>query len=420
MIQLRVGDDASVRPFSPLIQSPVNTMTEHFDIRIIGRSGKHLGLLEDVLLSSSELQIKRKLIIDLAPQVLAESQGVDVVILDLSEDWKNELQQLARLRRSSDIAPTIVIGVEDNIEMLKMAMKAGARDFYAHPIPSTELVESTLQICREAKTSEITETNLSVVTNGKGGAGASFFASNIAHILASERRRESTMLLDLNLAAGELPLYFDLSGGNDLRQALEYIDNIDDMALKGFTMCHKSGVHLMASSGEATETSYDINSVNLDALISIIKSNYKQLIIDLPNPNEPFVTELLQTANQVFVVIQQNLIDIHCTKHLLATPPFSELNRKNITLVVNRFETRNPVRYQDIKASFNELEIQCIPNDYKRVSESINTGVPLAERWKKAPVTCAVRELACQILGVEKKPTNVLDNFWKALSAKNK
>ncbi len=393
-------------------------MSEIFNIEIIGRSGGRLSLLEDALLVSSQFRIKRRLIIDFEVNIFMESQNVDVIILDLSEEWEKELTRLGSLRRKSDHIPTVVIGDDDRRLMLKMAMKAGARDFYTHPVPGNELVDSVLQICQEKKQSNIPKTNISVVTHGKGGSGASFFASNIAHLLASERRRESTMLLDLNFITGELPLHFDLSGGSDLRQALEFVDSVDELALKAFTMCHNSGVHVMASNGEPIKAGWGVNAVNLDALISMVSTNYSQIIIDLPNPTEPYATDILVKANRIFVVIQQSLMDIHCTKHLLLTPEFNDVIRDNLTIVVNRFENRNAVRYQDIQAAFDGIKIEYIPNDYKRVSESINTGIPLAARWNKAPVTCALREVAFQLLGLEKKNISVMESFKKILGSK--
>ena len=394
-------------------------MSGNYEIRIIGRSGSRLSLLEDALLGTGELKITRNLAVELDEQIIAEGAQADIVVIDLSEDWEKELQLLGNLRRKSDRAPTIVIGMDDDKRMLKMAMKAGARDFFAHPVPESELIDSIHQIGHEAKQSAIQGTSISVVMHGKGGAGASFFASNIAHILASERRKASTMLLDLNFVAGELPLYFDLRGGGDLRQAIDYFDNLDEIALQGFIMRHDSGVHVMASSGDPTSAGWSVNANNLNALVSMLSTSYEQLVIDLPNPADPVAATLLAQADRVFVVIQQNLMDLHCTQRLFSMLDYYTVPRDNVTVVVNRFEQKSPVRYQDIENALDGVEIECIPNDYKRVSESINTGVPLASRWSKARVTDAIREIVLQILGVEKKHTGVRGAFHKIVGGKN-
>ncbi|MCB1755395.1 MAG: hypothetical protein KDJ38_07725 [Gammaproteobacteria bacterium] len=393
-------------------------MSHNFEIRIISRSGSRLSTLEDALLANADLRIKRQLVIDLDEATIADSKHADVVILDLSEHWEKELQLLGKLRRKSDRAPTIVVGIDDDKQMLKSAMKAGARDFFAHPVPETELLNSILQLCQDAKQSEMNGTSISVVMHGKGGAGASFFAANIAHLLSIEGRKASTMLLDLNFLTGELPLYFDLSGGGDLRQAINYLEDMDELALEAFIMHHKSGLHLMASSGDPTDLGWGVNANNLSALVSMLSTKYEQLVIDLPNPTDSVSTPLMAQADRIFVVIQQTLMDLHCTKHLLSMLKTNNVPSNLITVVVNRFDSKNPVRYQDIRTALEGIKIECIPNDYKRVSESINTGVPLGEGWKNASVTRTIRDITYKILGKEKRTTGLLVPFRKLLGSR--
>lgn len=394
------------------------TVSSNLEIKIIGRSGTRLTQIEDALLAASEFRVKRKLVVDLDSDSLAENDGVDAIILDLSDNWEKELQLLGSLRRKNDRSPTIVVGIDDDPQMLKMALKSGARDYYSHPISEVELVESILQVCEEQQLVETGAPSINVVMHGKGGAGASFFASNIAHMLASERRKEPTMLLDLNFLAGEIPLYFDLNGGGDLRQALDYIDSVDEVALQAYIMRHKSGVHVMASSGEPTEAGRNISEGSLSRLATILSSSYKQLVVDMPNPAEPAAMPLIVKADRVFIVIQQNLMDLHCTKRLITMLDFYAVSREKITIIINRFDLKNPVRYQDIQGALDGLNVACVPNDYKRVSESINAGVPLAERWSSAPVTRAIREVVHQILGQKEKPKTVFGAIRKLISSK--
>ncbi len=393
-------------------------MAGHNEIRIVGRSGTRLTLLEDILQSNSQYTIKRQLVVELDSESLAEARSADVLILDLSEKWQDELLLLAELKRKSDRAPTIVVGVDEQKQMIKMAMKAGACDFYAHPIPAVELIESINHICAEEKQFVRKESSISVVMHGKGGAGASFFASNFAHMLATEPRKPSTMLLDLNLLTGELPLYFDLTDGGDLRQAVEYIDNIDELALQAFIMKHHSGVELMSSSGQPSDTVWNVTTDKYSTLVAMLASNYEQIIIDLPNPTEPGAHAIVQQADRIFIVIQQNLMDLHSSKRLLTMLDFQAVSRDRVHIIINRYDKHNAVRFKDIEGALDGVHLHCVPNDYKRVSESINTGVPLGEKSRNAPITASIRKIAYQVLGFEQGATGVIGTLRRVLGGK--
>jgi pilus assembly protein CpaE len=65
-----------------------------------------------------------------------------------------------------------------------------------------------------------------------------------------------------------------------------------------------------------------------------------------------------------------------------------------IHVVVNRHDKNNPVDSAQIQAALKPGSLVEVPNDYRRVSESINLGVPLCESAKGAPITWAIVAIA--------------------------
>ncbi len=380
-------------------------MSEKYEVKIISRSSTRLTCLEEIFSDTQEFVITRKLAVDDCPDLLGDGgEEGDALIIDLSDKWELELQTLAKYRRASDHVPMIIVGREGNMDMMRLAMKAGARDFYTHPAPVYELRDSVQQICEESRATVNRKTSgISVILNNKGGSGASLIASNISYILATERRKESTMLLDLDLQYGILPMYFDMKASGDLHQALDFIDSMDEMALQGYILKHESGVHLMASMIETSPAEWNANVTNVAKMIELLSKSYQQIVIDLPRYIDPIMTSVLERADTIFLVVQQGLADIHYAKQFFARLEFFSIPTEKVRVLVNRFETRNPVSYQDMQSSLPNVKIHCIPNDYKRVSESINHGIPLAERWQNAPITTSIREVAWDILGIPEK-----------------
>ncbi|MOA33707.1 hypothetical protein D3C78_1550230 [compost metagenome] len=70
-------------------------------------------------------------------------------------------------------------------------------------------------------------------------------------------------------------------------------------------------------------------------------------------------------------------------------------------MVVNRFDKSAPISLKDIDEALRCADLRTLPNDYAAVSQSQNTGVPLAIHAPRAPLTAAVRTLCQDLLGVQ-------------------
>ncbi len=94
--------------------------------------------------------------------------------------------------------------------MMRMAMKAGARDFLTEPVDQKELINMLLQLESEKRQTAISEKGtLTAFINAKGGSGASVLACNVAHMM-QERSQQEVILMDLDMQFGALAQYLDL------------------------------------------------------------------------------------------------------------------------------------------------------------------------------------------------------------------
>ena len=393
-------------------------MSKVFEVRIVGRSGTRLSLIEDELLISGQFRVQRKLVVDFTPEAFNADGSVDVMIVDLSDDWAHELEQLGRHRRASDRPPLLTVASSDSADVIKMAMKAGARDFFSHPVNAAELTTSLTTICQESTHAEAGSSSVTVFMNAKGGAGTSTVAANVAHLLATERRRDRTVLVDFDIAGAQQPLYFDLKGSGDLREALSYSDSLDEAALQGYLLKHESGVHVMAATQEIPVFDSRVPATALSNLISMLSRNYQQLIFDVQRPSDMAMLPVLQAADRYYIVMQQTLMDLQGARRLLNYLDSIGVERSRLKIIVNRQESRHPVKLADIEAALEDVCIFQLPNDYRRVSQSVNVGQPLSARWKKAPITVALREVVHDLLGVQKVQKGWLGLFKP--SKKNK
>ncbi len=86
-----------------------------------------------------------------------------------------------------------------------------------------------------------------------------------------------------------------------------------------------------------------------------------------------------------------------------------------LQVVVNRYNKASPVSLKDIAEALRCVEIQKLPNDYAVVSESQNTGVPLALHSPRAPVTLALRALSEDLVGAKGSDQGLLKRTFGRL-----
>ena len=321
----------------------------------------------------------------------------DVLVAVLGARWEETLRALTA-RPAAQRPPIIVIGPGSDSQMMRRAMQAGARDFFAQPVPHAELLSALRLIGREKGAgAPVTKGLLVAVINAKGGSGASFIAANLAHITAVQKKAP-VALIDLDVQFGALPLAFDLEQRNSLIEALNGAHQLDTAALQGYMAKHDSGVHVLSAMSDQLPLPWEIETDSLSQVLSLSLQTYATVIVDLPRQIDPLTSLVLGQASHIALVMQQSLAHVRDAKRLLRIITSSlSVPRDNLLLVLNRYNERDAVRIKDIEETVNPPAIAMIPNDFRAVSESLNAGVPLLESARQAPVTKALQELAAKI-----------------------
>ena len=278
-----------------------------------------------------------------------------------------------------------------------MAMQAGARDYFTHPVERGEILASIQRMAEElgAKAQKRRgKGRLTAIINAKGGSGASFLACNIAHCMASHLQMRAA-LLDMDLQFGTLPLYLDLTPRDGVVAALANADQIDTVALEGHMLKHPSGLRLLASMSEELALPWEIPEDRLDRLLGQVVGDFEHVVVDLPRQIDPVTHRIMERAEHLLIVMQQSITHLRDAKRMVrvATRDLAIPNDR-IHVVVNRHDKNNPVDSAQIQAVLKPGSLVEVPNDYRRVCEAINLGVPLCESARGAAITRAIVAIA--------------------------
>ncbi len=318
----------------------------------------------------------------------------DLLIFRLGEDWHIELEELSA-RPAHARPPVLIVSPQPDPTAMRQAMQAGARDFFVEPVVGEDLVRAVEQLCREAlDRHDGVEARLSVVMNAKGGSGASLIAANCAHMLAEIHARK-VALLDLDLQFGALTHYLDLALRHGIKEALDNIEDLDAAALEGYLAKHPSGLRVMGPESDRLILTDEVSPERLNCLLDLLAWNHHHLVVDLPRQIDLVTSTVLDRADQVVVVLQQSITHLRDAARLMnVLRDDLEISDEKLVVAVNRYEPGALIRDVEIEKALAHQGLVLIPNDFKRVVESINDGVPLYSVSRRAPVTRSLQQLS--------------------------
>jgi pilus assembly protein CpaE len=214
--------------------------------------------------------------------------------------------------------------------------------------------------------------------------------------------RQRTLLIDLDLQFGTLPVYLDLKPRESLLDALAAHDQLDAVALDGYTMCHASGLRVLANSPDRLALPWEIPGEHVGRLIELAARQYDHIVVDLPRQMDPLTAAVLTRADRVLIVMQQELTHLRDATRLVGLLA-GELSvpRNHIQVIVNRHDPGRSVQAHDIREALNPASLFAVPSDYVTVSEAVNLGTPILDHARNAAITQSLVNLARQLGGVE-------------------
>ena len=322
----------------------------------------------------------------------------DVVVMSLTERGHDDLAELTK-QPPAHRPPMIVLAEHGDAQTMRLAMQAGARDFLPGALNAGELIASIDRAAAQTvKAAGGSSSTLIAVVNAKGGSGATFVASNLAHTLNTVSKH-STALMSLDLQFESLMQHFDLKLKHDLMEVLENADGLDAVALDAYMTQHASGLRLLAARPANTFDGSEDRSAALATLLDKLAEHYEQIVVDMPRRVDPYVATVLRRADRVVLVVQQTVGHLRDAVRMLQILAHHGLKDEQVLVVVNRYEKDSPIGMQDIQRSMRDIEVINIPGDFKTVAESINLGVPIYEHARGSVVTKSLTNLATKLGG---------------------
>ena len=207
-------------------------------------------------------------------------------MLEYGDNWQAVLAELAAI--PLNVRPVVVaILPGEDITLLHHAMRSGARDYLVHPVKPADLSASVQKLLQEIAPKPAPASNQTIaLLSCTSSLEAAFLSGNLAHIMALEMRRTTTVI-DLDLQLSNLPLFMDMTVEHSFMQALAAADTLDEAAIDAYLSKHVPGLSLLGSRADEIALPGEVSLEKASKVISTISRVADCVIINLPQLIDP-------------------------------------------------------------------------------------------------------------------------------------
>jgi pilus assembly protein CpaE len=126
----------------------------------------------------------------------------------------------------------------------------------------------------------------------------------------------------------------------------------------------------------------------------LLGQRYEYIILDLPHTFDPITVAALDSVDDIFLVLTLDIPGIRSTKRALKVFDNLGYPREKIRVVVNRWSKNIDVELQKVEGHLGERLIGFVPNDYRKVMDSINLGRPLVQSDPTSKIALEIKRIA--------------------------
>ncbi len=309
------------------------------------------------------------------------------------------LEFAERTRASNPTLGVVLVRRRIDAVLLASALRAGIREVISErDLPGlSEAVQRSRALTRALRNPDDTnmesgESNLAhlfTVFSPKGGAGKTTFSVNVSVGLAS--RGYSTLLIDLDLAFGDVPISLGLRPEHDFEEMVAMGERLDAAALKRLVTVHDSGLHVMAPPTDPGVTER-VTIALVRRLITVAMKEYQYVIVDTaPQMDERSLT-VMENSDTVFMLTTLDIPSLKNLKIALETLRVVNFPMDRVKVVMNRADSKVGLDAGEVEKTLGVPVVAFVPSS-RLVPASTNRGVPVITDQPKSPVSIALNRL---------------------------
>src|SRR5215210_627696 len=332
---------------------------------------------------------------DDAEQVFPEIERLapNAVVVALGAEAEPSLRFVERVAREYPRTAVICAARDSSPDTILRSIRAGAREFLRLPVRPEEFAtvyQRTAEFCAVQPEAPKKRGRVLSVFSSKGGTGTTFIATNLAASL-----RAPTVLLDLNLQAGDLGLFLGVEPKFSIADLVENLHRADDQLLRSYLTPHTANLSLLAAPREA-DSADDIEAEHVFKVLEILRERHDYVVVDPQHTFDSITLAALDQSDEIVLVLTLDIPAIRSTQRALQIFDRLGYPRHKLHVVVNRFSKQIDLDLRQVERFLGERVAGYVQSDYKTAVNSINLGQPLVDSEPQSKIATELRQIAAR------------------------
>lgn len=349
---------------------------------------------------------------------LAGEEDPDVILMDINMPDMDGIAATEIIRSKYPAIQIIILSVQNDLNYMRRAMLAGARDFLTKP-PDVDELTAAIRRAGEMSKAERSKTAVAqammprggtivsgslviptvsqgkiiAVYSPKGGAGATTLVANLAVALHSDET--PVAVVDGNLQFGDLSFFFNEQGKNNIVNLASSSEELDIDIINEVIIDHvDSGIKILAAPMRP-EHAESVTGDQFGAVIKFLSQMYTYVLVDTASLLTDITLAGIDACDLLILITTQDIPAIKNARLFFDLAGGIGLDTERILIVMNRYDKRRSnITPEKVSENFKQEFASVIPLDEKLVVPAMDRGVPFMLQNRSQPVGRAILLLA--------------------------
>ena len=328
----------------------------------------------------------------------------DIVLCALREPALRSLHTIESLVHALPQTPMIVYSDSGDLETVRRAMLAGARDFLRAPFTAEELRRALTAALESEERRRLREAGAGVlgargaiitVFGAKGGIGKTKVATNLGVALA--RAGQTAVVVDADETFGDAASCLGLTVEHTVSDLLRSVDGLDGEGLKKLLTHHSSGLALLPAPASPFEWQ-GIPGDRVQRLLQELARQFDVVLVDTASTLSEVTLAALQTASLILWLTTPEYASVRDSLQALQAMRSLRLPEDRIRVVLNIAASDVEVRPRSIEEALACQIFWTIPYD-RLLRRSVQLGQSPVDAHPESPAAASLTELALVLSG---------------------
>jgi pilus assembly protein CpaE len=337
----------------------------------------------------------------------AREHNPDVILMDVNMPDMDGISATSIISQQIPTTQILILTVQDDVDYMRKAMRAGARDFLTKPPMIDELIQAVQRAGMAAQlekakaeaaapsatpTLRASHGKIITIYSTKGGVGCTTLAANLALTLRNEETR--VVIVDGNLQWGDVAVLYNEQGRNTILDLASQANELDPELVEEVMIKTTSGVHILAA--PRPEHAEAISGEQFAAVVKYLSQMYAYVVIDSAHLLDNITFAAFDASDLIISLLSQDIPAIAGARKFIDIAGVLNLDRSRILMVMNQYDKRINIDPAKVSANLQFEVSAAIPYEPTIVIPSVNRGVPFMAQKENLgkPVGRAIIDLA--------------------------